>query len=139
MEILIGIIAGIITAIGMGGGTILILLLTIFLGVPQHIAQATNLFFFIPTSITAIILNIINKNIDYKLGINILIAGIIGAIIGSEISSKIEVQNLRKIFGIFLLCVAIHEIYNFYKLYINKKNRNNKNVEKKEVDKNEAS
>ncbi len=126
MEIIIGIISGMVTAIGMGGGTVLILLLTIFLGIQQHIAQATNLIFFVPTSITAIILNIKNKNIDFKTGINIIIFGIIGAIIGAIVSGKIEVKILRKFFGIYLLCVALHEICNFYHLYIKGKNTNNK-------------
>ena len=66
MEIIIGIIAGMITAIGMGGGTVLILLLTLILNVPQHTAQAVNLIFFVPTSITAIIMNIKNKNIKFQ-------------------------------------------------------------------------
>ena len=52
--ILIGIISGIVTGMGMGGGSILILILTAFMGVNQHTAQATNLIFFIPTSISAI-------------------------------------------------------------------------------------
>lgn len=127
MEIIIGIIAGMVTAIGMGGGTVLILLLTLILNVPQHTAQAVNLIFFVPTSITAIIMNIKNKNIDFKLGNNIIFFGIIGSIIGSIISSKVQVQNLRKFFGIFLLCIAIHEIYNFYKEYIKTKNTHTKN------------
>lgn len=127
MEVLIGVISGMITSIGMGGGTILILFLTIFLKVPQHIAQAANLIFFIPTALTTIIVNIKNKNIDFKISINIIIFGIIGAIIGAIISNKIGVRSLRKYFGIFLFCVALHEIYDFYKLYIKKKNTNNKN------------
>ena len=48
---------------GMGGGTILILLLSLFMGVDQHIAQATNLVFFIPTAIGAIVIGIKNKNV----------------------------------------------------------------------------
>ena len=52
--ILIGIISGIVTGMGMGGGSILILILTAFMSVNQHTAQATNLIFFIPTSISAI-------------------------------------------------------------------------------------
>ena len=103
-----------------GGGTVLILLLTLFLAIPQHVAQATNLLFFVPTAITAIFLNI-------KVGLNIIIFGIIGSIIGAVLASKIDVRNLRKLFGIFLLCVAIHEIYNFYKLYIKEKSTNNIN------------
>ena len=126
VEILIGIISGMITAIGLGGGTVLIVLLTLGLAVPQHIAQATNLLFFVPTAITANVLNLKEKNIEVKAGINLIIFGLVGAIIGSILASKIEVRNLRKLFGIFLLCVAIHEIYNFYKLYIKEKNTNNK-------------
>lgn len=137
MEILIGIISGIVTAIGSGGGTILILLLTMFLGIPQHVAQATNLIFFVPTSITAIVMNIKNKNINFKVGNIIILFGVIGAIIGAIVSSKIQVQSLRKLFGIFLLFVSLHEIYNFYNLYIKKKNTNNNFEYKKEVDKNE--
>ena len=53
-EILIGIVSGIVSGAGMGGGTILIFLLSFVMGVEQHIAQATNLIFFIPTSIVAI-------------------------------------------------------------------------------------
>ncbi len=122
MEILIGIISGMITAIGMGGGTVLILLLTLFLGIQQHTAQAINLIFFVPTSITAIIMNIKHKNIDFKVAFAIIFWGIIGSVIGAFVSGKIEVKFLRKYFGIFLLFVAIHEIYNFYKQYIKNKN-----------------
>ena len=42
----------------MGGGTILILLLSIFLGLNQHTAQATNLVFFIPTAVTSVFIGI---------------------------------------------------------------------------------
>ena len=66
LPIIFGIIAGIVTGLGMGGGTILILLLSLFMGVEQHVAQATNLVFFIPTSIVAIITNIKQKYIDFK-------------------------------------------------------------------------
>lgn len=127
IEILIGVISGMVTAIGMGGGTVLILLLTLFLAIPQHVAQATNLLFFVPTAITAIVLNLKEKNIELKVGITIIIFGIMGAITGSVLANKMDVRNLRKLFGIFLLCVAIHEIYNFYKLYIKEKNTNNIN------------
>ena len=44
-EIVIGVISGIVSGTGMGGGTILIFLLTFFCGLEQHIAQATNYFF----------------------------------------------------------------------------------------------
>ena len=64
IEILMGIISGIVSGTGMGGGTVLIFFLTFILGIEQHQAQATNLIFFIPTSIVAILVNIKNKNVD---------------------------------------------------------------------------
>ena len=57
IEVLIGLISGIISGTGMGGGTILILLLSIFMGLDQHVAQATNLVFFVPTAIAAIFIS----------------------------------------------------------------------------------
>ena len=83
-------------------------------------AQATNLIYFIPTAISAIIVNYKNKNIDVKLAVLISICGAIGAVIGAKISINTDVQKLRKLFGIFLAIIAIHEIYTLikeYKLY----------------------
>ena len=127
LEIFIGILSGIISGTGMGGGTILIFLLMYAIGVEQHIAQATNLVFFIPTSIIAIIINLKNKNIALKSAVLVSVFGILGAIIGANISIKIDVNILRKCFGIFLAIIAIHEIYTIIKLYkINKIRNNNK-------------
>lgn len=117
LQILIGLVSGIISGTGMGGGTILIFLLSVVMGIDQHVAQATNLIFFIPTSLVAIIVNIKNKNIDLKLAILISIFGILGAIIGANISINTDVQSLKKYFGIFLLIIAFHEIYTIAKEY----------------------
>lgn len=125
-EILIGIVSGIVSGTGMGGGTILIFLLTFIMGVEQHVAQATNLIFFIPTSIVAIIINLKNKNIDLKLAILISIFGILGAIIGANISIHIDVKILKKCFGVFLSVIALHEIYSITKKYKKAKRTNNK-------------
>ena len=114
-NVLIGLLSGIVSGTGMGGGTILIFLLGTILGIEQHTAQATNLIFFIPTSIVAIIVNMKNKNIDTKLAIIISIFGILGAIIGANISINMDVHSLRKYFGYFLIAIAIHEIYSIVK------------------------
>ena len=126
IEILTGIIAGSISGLGMGGGTILILVLSNFLGIEQHIAQATNLVFFIPTAISAIIINLKQKLINLKLSLIIILSGVIGTIIGSEIAISLNATNLKKYFGIFLLLISINEIYYLIKEYIlSKKTHNN--------------
>ena len=112
-----GLVSGIVSGTGMGGGTILIFLLTFIMGIEQHIAQATNLIFFIPTSIVAIIVNLKNKNIDMPLAIIISVFGILGAIIGANISINIDVKVLKKCFGVFLAIIAINEIYSIVKEY----------------------
>ena len=124
--ILIGTFSGIFSGIGMGGGTILIFLLTTFAGLEQHIAQATNLIYFVPTAISAIIVNYRDKNIDTKLAKYISLYGIIGAIIGALISINLDVQKLRKFYGIFLAIIAIHEIYTLFKEYKLNRKRNTK-------------
>ena len=85
IEIFTGVISGIVSGLGMGGGTILILFLSLFLDIEQHIAQATNVIFFVPTAITAILVNLKQRNINLKIGIPICLWGVIGAFIGAII------------------------------------------------------
>ena len=125
IEIIAGIVSGVVSGAGMGGGTILILILSNFMGVDQHLAQSANLIFFIPTSIVAIIIKFKQKLIDYKLGIIIGIVGSIGAFIGAKLALNINSNDLKKYFGIFLLLIAFYEIYNTFCKYKKEKNTNN--------------
>ena len=114
-EIIFGVISGIVAATGMGGGTILILLLNLFGNIEQHMVQGINLVFFIPASIVAIYMNIKHKTIDYKLSKFLILFGIIGAICGSLLSFKIDNRNLKKYFGIFLILIAIFQTFSYWK------------------------
>lgn len=114
-NILFSIIAGIVTGLGMGGGIILIFLLTTVSGISQHIAQGANLIFFIPTCLISIIINLKNKNIDLKTAVIVMGSGIIGAVVGAKISVNASVDSLRKYFGVFLLIIAIFEIFSLIK------------------------
>ena len=120
---LTGFLAGICTGLGFGGGSVLILLLTTMLNVNQHTAQATNIVFFIASSIITIFINIKNKNIVFKSAYIIIIFGVIGAIIGAILSSKLDVSILRKCFGIFLIFIAINGFISF-----SKQKNNNSNI-----------
>ena len=122
MEIFYGIIAGIVTALGMGGGTILILLLNLFMDLGEHEIQGINLVFFIPTAIVACIMNKKRNLIDYSVSKRIIIFSVLGAILGSWISFKIESEKLKIYFGIFLILIALYEIY---KLILQYKRENN--------------
>lgn len=127
LEILTGLISGIVSGTGMGGGTILILILSVFMGVEQHTAQATNFVFFVPTSLTAIITTIKDKLINWEIGVPVAIAGIVGAIIGAKISINMDVNYLKRYFGIFLILISIYEIYSLIMQYKKEQKTNNKN------------
>ncbi|SHK37409.1 TSUP family transporter [Tepidibacter formicigenes] len=110
MLIFIGLLAGIIGGMGIGGGTILIPSLLFLTSINQKIAQSVNLLSSIPMTIFALIFHIKNKNIEYSIILPIIISGIIGAIVGSMISSNLDSQTLRKIFGVFLFIMGVYEI-----------------------------
>lgn len=129
MEFLAGIAGGIVSGMGMGGGTVLIILLSIFGGIEQHVAQATNIVFFVPAAIVSIFLNIKNKMIKWKIAVPITIFGVVGAIVGAKIALILDTQNLKKCFGVFLGLIAIYEIFDLINWYKKSKNTNNKNMD----------
>lgn len=112
--VLIGIFGGIIGGMGMGGGTLLIPLLTIALKISQQNAQAINLLAFLPMSIVAIIVHSKNKLIKFKLSIPIIITGIISSVVGALIATKIDSSKLSIWFGIFLIIVGVFQIISMF-------------------------
>lgn len=109
--ILAGMLSGIISGMGIGGGTILIPALTIIFNMPQKTAQSINLIYFVPTAVIALKTHIKNKRVDTKVAKGIVIFGLIGAIIGSFVALGLDNNILKRLFGIFLLLMGIREIY----------------------------
>ncbi len=107
----IGLAAGTISGMGIGGGTILIPALVLFVKPEQHIAQSVNLLFFIPTAVIALIIHIKNKRVDFKMAVPIIVLGLIGAFIGSRLALTLQGTDLRKWFGIFLLAMGAYEMF----------------------------
>ena len=123
--ILFGIIGGILGGMGMGGGTLLIPLLTIGLNFTQQNSQAINLLAFLPMSIVALIIHYKNKLVRTKLAIPIAISGVISSIVGSLLANSINSISLKIWFGVFLIIIGILEIYSLW-FVDNKKNINRK-------------
>ena len=108
--IIIGLISGIISGMGIGGGVILIPSLVLFNDVSQIQAQGVNLVVFIPIAIIALITHKKEGNLESKFNKKIIVGGIVGAILGSLLANQIDESNLRKYFGFFLLAVGIFEL-----------------------------
>jgi uncharacterized membrane protein YfcA len=106
----IGLISGVISGMGIGGGAILIPALVIFVNPDQHVVQSVNLIFFIPTAVIALFVHIRNKRIDFKVAVSIIIFGLLGAYIGSRLAIALPGPVLKKYFGFFLLILGIYEM-----------------------------
>ena len=106
---LIGLASGIVSGMGIGGGTVLIPALAIFLNSEQHAAQGANLVFFIPTAVIALVVHIRNRMVDIKTALPIIIAGLAGALAGSAFASVLSGMALRRWFGVFLLAMGLYE------------------------------
>lgn len=108
---LAGIIAGALGAMGLGGGGVLIIYLTIFASVEQSMAQGINLIFFIPIAIIAICVYCKKKLISVKLAVICSAFGVAGAIIGSMITNYVSNDILRKIFGGLLFIIGLIQLF----------------------------
>lgn len=115
MNILVGILTGAAASMGLGGGFILLVYLSIFTNTPQDIAQGINLLFFLPIALLSLIIHIKNKLIDLKLVGKYLILGLHCAVAGSFVAGIIDVEILRKLFGVFLLYIGINQLYCSFK------------------------
>ena len=123
-----GLVSGVVGGMGMGGGTLLIPILSIFLGFAQKSAQGINLLVFIPMSIVAIFVHIKNKLIDFRVGIPIIASGIFFSVMGSLIANGLSNNNLRVYFGVFLLLVGV---FQFVQTFINsRKNQQDSGVKR---------
>jgi len=110
-----GLAAGVVCGLGIGGGTILIPALTIFLGIGQQQAQHINLIYFIPTALIALRIHKKNGNIEKQGLLPLVLWGLCGAAVGSLIAVKIDAGYLRKGFAVFLLTMAVYEFVKGYK------------------------
>lgn len=104
-----GLISGILSSMGMGGGGPLIIYLTVFCGLDQVKAQGINLLFFIPTSIVAISLYAKKRLIIWDIVFLMSAFGLIGTVIGTLILPHIDTNVLRKLFGGLLFIMAIKQ------------------------------
>ncbi len=113
--IIFGFLSGVIGAMGMGGGTLLIPLLTIFSEVSQIVAQGYNLLAFLPMSVIAILIHLKNKLIEPKFLWIIIPSGIIFAVLGSFLANLIDGEVLKILFGIFLIILGLFEFIKIFK------------------------
>lgn len=106
-----GIAAGILGGMGMGGGTILIPLLTIFFNVGQKEAQAINLVSFIPMAIVSLAIHIKNKRVKKEGLLWIIVPAVLTSVGGGFAAQAVNGEVLKRIFGGFLLLLSVVQFF----------------------------
>ena len=104
--LLLGFLGGIPAGMGMGGGVILIPILTGLLGEEQHTAQGLNLLCFLPTSIFALFLHLKKKQLEVKTALLLAAGGLAGAVGGAFLANHLQNDMLRKLFAAALLALG---------------------------------
>lgn len=111
MEAIVGFLTGVLASMGLGGGFILVVWLTLFAEVEQKAAQGINVLFFLPIAFIALILHLKNHLVNKELVKKMLLGGILGAIVGTIGSNLIANDLLRKLFALFLIAFGLRELF----------------------------
>lgn len=106
----IGILLGFLAGLGAGGGSLLVLWLTLIVGTDPAVARIINLLFFIPSAIVASLFRWKQGSVDIKKVLPAIVAGCISAGLFSWLSTKIDTYYIKKLFGILLLFTGLREL-----------------------------
>ena len=110
IHLLTGTVLGTLAGLGVGGGTLLVLWLTLVLGMEQPQARIVNLLFFIPCAIICTLFRKKQGAVDIKALLPGIIAGCISAALFSFLARQMDLTLLKKLFGSLLLFTAIKEL-----------------------------
>lgn len=99
-------LSGILAGLGMGGGTLLVPLLTLFGDLPQRTAQALNLLSFLPMSALALLVHTKNGLVKWKPVLAVALPALFTSALSSVLASSAPPEILRKAFGVFLLVLG---------------------------------
>lgn len=108
--ILIGTVLGVLSGLGTGGGSLLILWLTLGIGMPQAEARAINLMFFIPSALVACLFRWKQGRLDIKKVLPAIVAGSVSAAVFAILGKNMDTSLLKKLFGILLILTGLREL-----------------------------
>lgn len=111
LPLLAGGITGILSGFGVGGGTLLLVYMTVFAGLEQPLAQGINLLYFLPAAALALPSHLKNGYIRKSALLPAISAGLLCAALGAWVATGLDSGLLRKLFGVFLLVIGGLELF----------------------------
>lgn len=111
--LIVGTVLGFLAGLGIGGGSLLILWLTMVLGMEQTAARGINLLFFLPAALIACCFRWKQGNVHWKAIFPAILSGCIAAAFFSYLGNTLDLELLKKLFGGLLILTGLREL--FYK------------------------
>lgn len=109
--LLAGLFSGILGSMGLGGGAVLVIYLTLFTETDQLKSQGINLIFFIPCAVIAVIIYSFKKQIKWKIALKTALFGLLGTFAGLIFTDFLGGKITAKVFGALLIFMGIKEIF----------------------------
>lgn len=109
--LVIGTVLGFLSGLGVGGGSLLMLWLTLVVNMEHSIARTINLLFFIPSAIVASVFRWRQGSLDLKKILPAIIAGCAAAAVFAWLSTQLDIAILKKLFGVLLLATGVRELF----------------------------
>lgn len=107
----VGLVLGFMAGLGVGGGSLLILWLTLTTGMDHNIARAINLMFFLAAAGSVSLFRWRKGDLELKTILPAVVGGCVAAGLCSWLGTRIDQSILKKIFGGLLLITGIRELF----------------------------
>ena len=108
---LAGAATGVLSGFGVGGGSLLLIYMTTFAGVPQTLAQGVNLLYFLPAAATALPAHLKNGYVEKGALLPAIAAGLVCSALTAWAATALDVEVLRKCFGGFLILIGLRDLF----------------------------
>lgn len=105
-----GVLTGVLSGFGVGGGTLLLVYMTLVAGLEQQLAQGINLLYFLPAGLMALPAHVKNGYIEKSALVPCIGAGLVCAAGAAWAATSMDTAVLRKCFGGFLILIGLWEL-----------------------------
>ena len=99
--------------LGIGGGAVLVPIMTLTMCIPIHVTVATSMFIMVFTSMSGVVQHFLSGNVRFEYALPLALGTVFGAQLGAHVSKKVSAGRLRRIFGVVLVFVSVRMILKF--------------------------
>jgi len=100
--------------LGIGGGLLVVPIMTFAMGMSMHLATATSMFTMIFTSISGVTQHYQANHISIESALLLALGAIFGAQVGAYTSKRVSGKNLRRVFGVIVIISGINMIIRYW-------------------------